>query len=478
MSARRAPTRRLPALVGVAAAVVGLVALSQAGSSVNTRSAAATQPVAGPSIPPASAISSAWFCAEGTSNTGGRADETVIVANLGRHRLRASVEVLTGSDQPAATRVLELPAFGQQRVAVSSMLGTADPGVVVEAIGGQAVVEHELRRGSTTTVGPCARQAAGNWYFSAGTTTLGSEDWLALFNPFPDDAIVDVTFLTQDGLQAPQQAQAIVVPRRSRLSVPLHTLEPEQGQLGVHVHARIGRIVAEESQFSDGSNGPAGLATALGSTAAAPSWQFPTGVADAGVAASLQLANFTGSPTKATVSITLDNNAALPNTAVLVPSLGVASVNPITGVPPGTGFAISVRAPRRAPVVAELVQAWAAPAPTPGIAMTFGATTAAKRWAFATGRLDSSGDAQVAARDVSGRPVSVELLAFTAGDPNSPRSAPAQALSSGKRAVFALTAAGVDPDQVTVVQADHPIVAGRVVLAPGPAMSIGIPALP
>ena len=162
---------------------------------------------------------------------------------------------------------MRVEALGQRRVDISSVfVHPRSPGVVVEVVGGAAVVEHELRRSSQSTIGPCARQAAPDWYFAAGDTGLGAEDWLALFNPFPDDAIVDLTFLTAAGVQAPGQAQAVVVPRHSRLSFPVSTIVRDQANLAVHVHARTGRVVAEQSLYFDGTNGPAGLTTALGAT--------------------------------------------------------------------------------------------------------------------------------------------------------------------------------------------------------------------
>jgi len=55
----------------------------------------------------------------------------------------------------------------------------------------------------------------------------GATDTLALFNPFGDDAIVDLTFLTAQGVEAPGQGQAIDVPRRSRVSVALQQPLPD-----------------------------------------------------------------------------------------------------------------------------------------------------------------------------------------------------------------------------------------------------------
>lgn len=480
MSARRGgPTvRRLPVLIVVVAVVAGIVAVSRAGHPFTPAVHAAPVPAAGPSVPPADAITSTWFCAEGTASTGGRADETVIVANLTRRAETATITVEPGVGLAPVSRPVQIQALGQRRVDVSSVLVTPEPGVVVEIVGGAAVVEHELRRSSQSTIGPCARQAAPDWYFAGGDTGLGTEDWLALFNPFPDDAIVDVTFLTAQGIQAPGEAQAVVVPRHSRLSFAVSSIVRDQANLAFHVHARIGRVIAEQSIYYDGTNGPAGLTTALGATAPAASWRFPSGDAESGATATLAVANFAGVDTRIQVGVTLDNNAVVSPSPVTIPSMGIAEVSLSQRVAAGTGYAINVRAPAGRRVVVELLQSWAPPSTVTGRSDTFGATTVAKRWAFALGRVDNTNDAQLAAVNVSGKPISVEMLAYTAGDPNSPRSAPAQAVSPGKRAAFPLAANGVSTDQVVVLQSDGAIVAGRVTLGGSPSMSVGLPELP
>jgi hypothetical protein len=478
MSARRtASVARLPVLLAVAAIVVGLVAADRAGHHTSTSIRAAASAVSGPSLPPANAISSTWFCAEGTSNATGRAAETIIVANLARRPVTATITVLTGTDHAPRSRSVHLAALAQQRVTVSSIVADAEPGVIVEVPSGTVAVEHELQRGSATTLAACARQASASWYFSAGDTSRGAEDWLALFNPFGDDAIVDLTFLTPDGVQAPGPAQALVVPRRSRVSVAVHDLVRRENPLAVQIHARTGRLVAEQSLFYDGTNGPSGLTTAPGATGSASRWTIPTGVGDIGTTSNVAIANFANVGTTVNVSVALDGSRALPPQRVTVPSMGVVQVALSQRVPPGSGFSVAVDAGRHHPVVVELLEQWAPPATVSGAATTFGSTVQAKQWAFATGRVDDTGDAQLVAVNVSKRSLTVELRAYTGGDPNSPSSALAQAVGPGKRVVFDLPQNGVRADQVLVLHADGAIVAGRVELSPSPGLSLGLPDL-
>ncbi len=476
MSARRPAggrsPRRVPVLVAVGAGVVGIVAASQAGSAFHPSVRASTAPVAGPTLPPANAISTTWFCSEGTSVTGGRADEAVLAANLGPRPLPATVTVLAATG-PSASQRYTIPVAGQQVVPVSALRTAAEPGVSVETLGGSSLAEHELVHGSQTALGPCARQAAPDWYFSGGDTGVGASDWLTLFNPFGDDAIVDVTFLTSQGVEAPGSAQAVEVPRRSRITLPLHQIVPDHDSLAFHVHARTGRVVAEQSLTFDGTNGVTGIAPSLGATGTASLWRIPTGDAEAGTTAAVVIANFANAGTRADVQVTLDN-ASAPVQHVTVPSMGVASV-PLTNVGTSGGYAVTVRSPRSGPVVSQLLEIWGPPSPVAGVTDTLGSTTTATRWAFAAGRIASTGDAQIVALNPGRRHVTVRLLAGAGGALHTVETA---SVAPGKRAVFSLVTAGVGPDEPLEVRASGPVVAGRLVVGPSPSASVGVPARP
>jgi hypothetical protein len=464
--------RRLAVLVVVGVAVVGLAAASHAGRGFTASAPAAATAVSGPTVPPADAISSSWFCAEGTAIPGGRAQETVLVANLGRSPVAATVTVEPGS-QPVVTRRFSIPAAAQQRIDVTSLVTAAEPGVTVEVLGGAAVVEHELQHGPQTAVGPCARQAAPDWYLAGGDTGVGADDTLALFNPFGDDAIVDLTFLTEQGVEAPGAGQAIDVPRRSRISVSLQQLVPDQDALAVHVHARSGRLVAEQSVSFDGTNGLTGLSTTLGATGTAATWRVPTGDAETGAGATLALANFGGSGTRVDVRVVLDRGATLPTMHVSVPAMGVTPL-PLGTIPSGGGYAVTAHATRSGAIVLQLLGTWSAATSGPGSVATLGTAVTASRWAFATGRLTATGAAQLVAMNPSRHPRSVRLLAGAAG---AITTVTAMTVAGGQRVVLALPPS-VGPDQPVVLAADGPVAAGRLILAPSPSATAGIPSLP
>ena len=148
----------------------------------------------------------------GNVDANGRADETILIASIADTRVDATITVMTGGDAAPATQHVRLEPREQLEVPVSTITVAAEPGVVVEIVGGQAIVSHELVGQGDLAVEPCARAASTDWYFANGTTVRGSQQFLVLFNPFGDDAIVDVTFVTDSGVMEPDQTQGIVVP--------------------------------------------------------------------------------------------------------------------------------------------------------------------------------------------------------------------------------------------------------------------------
>ena len=185
-----------------------------------------------------------------------------------------------GLTAPVSRTVHLEPRDGSARPRRRRLGESPSPAVVVEVVGGQAVVAHELAANGDIATEPCARGASSDWYFANGTTLKGAQQYLVLFDPFGDDAIVDVTFLTDDGVQEPDDLQALSVPRRSRVTIPVTTSCRASATVAVHVHARSGRVVAERSQLFDGtaSDGEVvrqGVALSLGAAVAAPRVVLP-----------------------------------------------------------------------------------------------------------------------------------------------------------------------------------------------------------
>lgn len=431
----------------------------------------------GPRVPAANAAEAAWYCAEGTSNPGGRADERIFVANIGDRIAHARITVMSGPDQVPAVRALDVPAGSLATLRVADIVAIPEPGVLVEITGAQAVVTHSIIGNGDAAIGPCARDAAAEWHFAAGTTVRGALLWLALFNPFADDAIVDIAFLTNTGALAPGELQGFVVPGHSRVTVPVHDQARRDALVGTEVVARRGRVVAEQSQVLDGTDGRRGLALSIGAASLGRKWQFPNGSIVAGRTETLIIANPQGSPAIATVHTGLDGGALEPET-VNLPARTTVAVDLGRRVPAGVGFSVAVDSPD--PIVAETLTALVSPIPAAarGIATTVGETRAARRWVIAPARVSATSIDLVAVVNPGRAPATFRLRARSGGREFTPPDTRRIRLAPGKRVLIDLGRRQVPANGLVVVDATGPVVISRESSAiPGISVSSAIPDL-
>jgi hypothetical protein len=351
------------------------------------------------------------------------------------------------------------------------------PGVVVEVFGGRSVVEHEIDGQNDVAVGPCARQPGRNWFFAAGTTERGAEQNLSLFNPFADDAIVDLSFVTDAGFVAPAELQSLVVPRRSRVTVPIGNFVRRQAQVGVRVRVRTGRVVAEQSlAFTSEHETRRGLTLSLGATEQARSWTLPGVASEDGARHALFVANFDAAATQVEVAPRFEDENTVSPTTVPVGGMSAAIIDLGPLVAPGVLFAVQVRTTHDTPIVVEELASWGSPAVATGSAAAPGSPVAARAWAFAVSRLGPEGATTVSVLNPGRRPATISLLAYESGRLDRPASAPEFAVPPGKQVTFDLRELEVAPDQVVVVRADMPVVAARRIFgATGVSLAPGVP---
>jgi Family of unknown function (DUF5719) len=481
--------RRLPVLVvvGGCIAVAAALGLGNGADAPPDADPAGEIAAAVPTVAGPDAVSTTWYCAEGTGAPEGRAGETILIANVGSASARADVTVMAAGQEPASRRVSVAPGE-QVRVPVSSVLPATEQidaaglivgaGVVVEVFGGRSVVEHAIAGNGDVAIGPCARQAGRDWYFASGTTERGAEEHAALFNPFPDDAIVELTFATDAGFVAPPDLKSIVVPRRSRVTVPVGNFVRRQAQVALRVRVTTGRIVAERSlTFTSENETRRGLTLSLGATTPASSWSLP-GVVPAGdgAAHSVLVANFEPSATEVEVTPRFEDGTEADAQRLPVRGRSVAVVDLASFGGSGAPFAVDVRTTRPSAVVVEELAWWAAPAAATGSATARASPVPAPDWVFSTSRLTPESGAVVSVLNPGRTGASVDLLAYPAGGGEEPTRVRGRALRAGRQTRFDLAELGVGPDQVVVVRADAPVVAVRLVLGPdGASLALGVP---
>src|SRR3954447_12797454 len=214
-------------------------AADTATTSRTTEEAATLMPVS----PPAGALSSTFFCPAAAGQPDGAADGFVLIANAGTEARHAKITVYPGAIDgnaagaqavaalaPKATSVA-VPASGRVTVRLADIQAAPYNAALVEIDGGDVSVEHRITSKLGSDGGPCASAPSASWYLPTGSDNPGAHELLSLFNPFPDDAVVDVAFVTSDGSRIPDRLGNYVVPggRLVLLAVDKEAPPPQEG---------------------------------------------------------------------------------------------------------------------------------------------------------------------------------------------------------------------------------------------------------
>ncbi len=510
---RRATPTRAPILILLAAiVVVGLLVGRLASDSHTGSDAAPSRDVV---VPASGALTASWYCAGGTSDPGGIADETIVLGNAGSRPAAATITVTPGdantdptTDRTSVSKDVTVAARSSRRVKVSSIKAVAEAGVMVESSGGQLVVEQEVVGNRDVSLGPCARSSSTDWTFAAGSTEKGAQQWVALYNPSNDGAKVDVTSYTLDYSETPATPQlkrdvisSVAVDPRHETVIELSAPDTlgRRDPVGVVVHASEGTVVAARRLRFDGFSFPPapapgaaaapvyqGLSLGLGAPAPSATWVFPEGPVVPGLRETIDILN--PGRTKATAQVDF-HLLGVPQPVTLtveLPAQRVTRVDPTSsiqgtpaGAPAGTApqalpHATVVRH-RSGPAIVAEQMVGATVAPNAGITTNVGLTRSASRWAFVPGRLDASSLDGLRVFNPSAHVVRADLEAYVDG-----KRVPLGAGSSTRIAAGgiwgpALDVLAVPPDAVVFVVADAPVYASRVDTNPGHSISNGVP---
>jgi len=464
--------RRLPILLVVVAFLVGAVALDARDID---------EPMAtvvpfdrfGPTVPEANEPSSTWYCAAGsaTATPDGAAEQLLVLTNDATEARSATVSAFGDDGQQGSTE-LELPPSSRTQFAVSSIVQASWAAALVEASGGGVGVEHVLSGPAGRAAGPCASSVSPTWYLPVGSTELGVQHLLTLFNPFPDAAVVDLLFETDTDTRQPPELQGMVVPARTVRVVDVSNVVTVRRQLATVVQARSGLVVAEQLEIvGDDSELPQGLTLLMGAPTSAPQWYFADGrpLID-GVDVSFVLFNPGAEAVDAEVQLLVDdpnvNGFVEPYALSVRPGqFSVVDLRQDNRLPVELGWSAVVQtgSPDQELVVARLVRS-SVDDGSGGRTMSIGSPLAATRWVVGLGGV-SGGDAATVAvvNSEAGREARVSVVAVSGGEQQPVDGLREVVLPAGGRVVLDL-GASVDPATTSLlVTATGPIVVERTV---------------
>ena len=470
-------SRRARILLGVVAVLVAGAVVDRAARPRPAVSVVAANRALMPTAAPGDALSSAWFCVGATAVAGGGANGVVSVANP------------TG--RPAAGTVTVFPVEGEVRavpltvgpnsvavVALADVVQAPYAAALVDLDTGKAAAELVVRGPLGSDATPCSSRASNRWYFADGVTSKDASLALALFNPFPEDAIVDLSFSTDQGRAAPSAFRPVVVPARTLVVRDLGEHVRRRAAISTSVVARTGRVIAAQMQTRT-APGMAGLSVSLGSPSLGTLWHFPSGVVAEGIAE--HFAVFNPAPTEATVlfQVILDEGVA-EDFERSVPARGRVDVvlNEEVGVPRGVAHGATVRSLDGVAVVVSRTWAYADPAPHRGRADTLGARRAATRWLFPAGGSGPGTEAYLVVANFGARAAGVSVTGLVDGDAVALDGLQGLEVAPGRRLTIAVPGRAEETPMPLVVTATAPVVVQRDLFLAGRAgmwAGVGIP---
>ncbi|MFM8311538.1 MAG: DUF5719 family protein [Ilumatobacteraceae bacterium] len=281
---RRISIRRRSVLL---VAVVALPAVG-AGAALATRGGTAELPMfaspAAPSppyVPARELLSATWFCAGVPMVDRGVGDRglggVVVVANPGDTPLDALVTVFTTEE---GVLPIEQEVQVDARSTAELNLATVQPdgeyvAAMVEIAGGGGFVEQRADHADGSAVSPCSNSTSDEWFLADNYTLNDSNEDLVIVNPYPDFAIVDITFASRDARRSPQELQGMPIPGRSIRVVSEEFMPKDEAILAADVRASQGRIVVARAQRYVGER--RGFSLTLAAPAASPEWWFADG---------------------------------------------------------------------------------------------------------------------------------------------------------------------------------------------------------
>lgn len=466
---------------------------------------AAAAPV--PDMPvatPASALSSAWFCAGATASSGGAAPGSLVIANPTANSLMATVDLLPSSGKrPPAHHVV---VAARSRMTVSEAVTGGSPwvGAVVHVEGGGVSVSQDVSSGTLgTAVEPCATAGSRHWYFPSGTTMRDATDMISLLNPYPGEAIVNLSFTTNQGNEAPVADQAIAVNGDSLTTVNLGDHLRRRVSIATTVSAVSGRVVAWQTLSVTppaagtpiigepppaGYSGPldpappvGGTVLTLGAAAPAKTWWWPDGVAGNGV--NEQYVVYNPGPAAAQLRLVygLSPGGSQPVSFTVGPnSVKAVTTSAESQVPTGAVHNATLSSTNGVPVVAERTITATSPSTHTGLGGLLGATKAAPRWLLgAAGNPAAHLDEWLEVQNPGSRPVTVSLSQVGSSGPTAIRGLrPVKLAAGGRMAVNVSSHLSSHPGGPLLVQASGPVVTERDLYGtgvPGIGLSLGVP---
>ncbi|MGH2786488.1 MAG: DUF5719 family protein [Actinomycetota bacterium] len=407
--------------------------------------------------------SRAVFCAPSSAEAG---EVDIVVAGSGGNRdYRVGIETAV----PDSVETESTPEPPAEVDGANEFIAASEGNEAVDVVGYDGPIQGGTVLATTKPVvgagaAQCSPDASETWFFAAGSTTLDSDERILLYNPFPDEAVVRLSFYTPGGLETKTSVNDVAVPAGSWKSVTINEVIRTKVLVAIGVAADRGRVVAWREMFTDPKNGPSGLQLTLGARATGRRWYFPDGTVGSGFEERISILN--PNNRQAIVEITLASaretiqpsdlmEATIPARSSASFSLAKAR----TGLKETTGVSATVRSTNGVGIVAERTMRYVDS--NSGVTAEVGAAAPARRWLLSPASLTPTTDSLVLFNPgVAGVGVRVAMLDVR-GEPLRLGQLQNLQVRAGKRLDVPLEELTEGRPVTVLVDANGPIVAER-----------------
>lgn len=312
----------------------------------------------------------------------------------------------------------------------------------------------------------CYESPSQTWYFPAGSSELGFDERILLYNPFSDEAVARVTFFTPTGERTKANLNDVAVPSGSWTEVKVNQFISTQQVLSAAVEAVRGRLIAWRVLFAKPEDEIRGATFSLGAPAGSDKWFFPHGLLGDDAEEKLTILNPTDEEVDVAITIfsadvglgaaELTDITLEPQTSRQV-SLAKAKLKPGVDV---AHLSTVVTAEEGASIIAERSLVLDEGVPLEGRSNEVGVTTAGTRWLLPPLGKGVSEDSLVILNAGRGT-VHADVTLYTFKGPKTPKALTDIKIKSARRLEKSLTEYSEDAPFYALVTSDRPIAVER-----------------
>ena len=300
-----------------------------------------------PQTPAGGVLESVWYCPGVPA--GGREDAlevggAIAIANPSSEATRAQITFVSDT-APSEQQVIDLAANGRALIDVDSEIEATFAGAVVEILGGGGAVEQRVFHPDGNSSTPCTTDLSSTWYLADGYTVGEALHEVILMNPADDQVVVDVEFLTDDGVRRPSAYTGYPVPARSTRIIDVGAEGAGargETRVGVIVTAARGALLVGRAASAD-DDARGGTTVSSVAAVTAEQWWFAAG--DKGSDATERYSIMNPGETDAEVSVVFFPREIVRGPVVVpvtVPARRVATIDTgtVSGLPEGAHGAV------------------------------------------------------------------------------------------------------------------------------------------